>query len=163
MVAEHTLGSGSGSLFRPGIKTSWKLLSHVWTTSRTLKLKTGASFVVIDLAKANNGDDYVVRLDDGRTGWAYTSSPFLLDYDPVARVKAAQEECARRGQPRVGISRDELIETCWRKPTRIVKRTTAAGVEETYVYGAAMQSNLLTARSPRLWKHNNSADVRVGS
>ena len=41
-----------------------------WTTSRTLKLRTGASFVVIGLAKADVGsDDYVVRLDDGRTGW----------------------------------------------------------------------------------------------
>lgn len=107
-----------------------------WTTSRTLKLKTGASFLVIGLAKADVGsDDYVVRLDDGRTGWAATSALFLLDYDPVARAKAAQEECARRGQPRVGMSRDELIESCWRKPVRIVKKTTAAGIEETYIYG----------------------------
>jgi hypothetical protein len=30
----------------------------------------------------------------------------------------------------------ELIETCWRKPARIVKRTTAAGIEETYIYGS---------------------------
>lgn len=107
-----------------------------WTTSRTLKLKSGASFLVTGLAKSKVGsDDYVVRLNDGRTGWTGSSSPFLLDYDPVARAKAAQEECVRRGQPNVGMSRDELVQTCWRKPARIVKRTTAAGVEETYIYG----------------------------
>jgi hypothetical protein len=118
-----------------------------WTTSRTLKLKSGASFLVIGLAKANVGsDDYVVRLDDGRTGWVGTSSPFLLDYDPAARAKAAREECARRGQPRVGMSRDELIETCWRKPARIVKKTTAAGIEETYIYGAGHVVKLTDGR-----------------
>lgn len=118
-----------------------------WTTSRTLKLKTGASFVVVGLAKANVGsDDYVVRLDDGRTGWVGTSSPFLLDYDPVARAKAAQEECTRRGQPRVGMTPAELIETCWRKPARIIKKTTAAGIEEIYVYGRGHSVKLTDGR-----------------
>jgi hypothetical protein len=109
---------------------------HDWTTSRTLKLKSGASFLVTGLATSGVGsDDYVVRLDNGRTGWTGSSSPFLLDYDPVARAKAAQDECVRRGQPKVGMSPNELIQTCWRNPARIVKRTTAAGVEETYIYG----------------------------
>jgi hypothetical protein len=58
-----------------------------WTTSRTLKLRTGASFVVIGLAKADVGSDDYVGLDDGRTGWVGTSSPFFLDYDPVARAR----------------------------------------------------------------------------
>jgi hypothetical protein len=112
-----------------------------------LKLKTGASFVVVGLAKANVGsDDYVVRLDDGRTGWVGTSSPFLLDYDPVARAKAAQEECTRRGQPRVGMTPAELIETCWRKPARIIKKTTAAGIEEIYVYGRGHSVKLTDGR-----------------
>jgi hypothetical protein len=107
-----------------------------WTTSRTLKLKSGASFVVTGLEKVGVGsDDYIVRLDDGRVGWVDSSSPFLLDYDPVARAKAAQEECIRRGQPKVGMTPAELVETCWRKPLRIVKKTTAAGVEEMYIFG----------------------------
>jgi hypothetical protein len=38
-----------------------------WTTSRTLKLKSGASFMVVGIAKADiSSDDYVVRLDDER-------------------------------------------------------------------------------------------------
>ena len=119
-----------------------------WTTSRTLKLKTGASFVVTDLAKGTAGSvDYVVRLDDGRIGWVSNlNSIFLLDYDPVARAKAAQEECTRRGQPKIGMSRDELVETCWRKPARIVKKTTAAGVEENYIYGLGHAAKLIDGK-----------------
>lgn len=107
---------------------------HNW--DNTLKLKSGTSFVVKDLTKGSVGsDDYLVMLDDGRRGWTGTASPFLIDYDPVARSKQAAEECARRGPPKIGMTPPELIETCWRKPLRIVKKTTAAGVEENFVYG----------------------------
>lgn len=107
-----------------------------WTTSRTLKLRSGASFVVIAMTKANVGsDEYKVRLDDGRTGWVSSSDPFLIDYNPVARAKAAAAECTRRGEPKIGMSRSELVETCWRKPLRVVKKITAAGTEEIFLYG----------------------------
>ncbi|WP_354097955.1 hypothetical protein [Bradyrhizobium sp. S3.2.12] len=109
---------------------------HDWTTERTLKLKSGASFVVKEITKGSVGsDDYFVELSDGRCGWTGTSSPFLIDYDPAARSKQAAEECARRGPPKIGMTPAELTETCWRKPLRIVKKTTAAGVEENFVYG----------------------------
>lgn len=107
---------------------------HNW--DNTLKLKSGASFVVKEVTKDSNGsEDYLVLLDDGRRGWTGTSTPFLIDFDPVARNKRAAEECARRGPPKIGMTPPELIETCWRKPLRIVKKTTAAGVEENFVYG----------------------------
>jgi hypothetical protein len=109
---------------------------HDWTTERTLKLKSGASFVVKNVTKGSVGsDDYFVLLDDGRRGWTDTSTPFLIDYDPVARSKQAAEECARRGLPKIGMTAAELTETCWRKPLRVVKKTTAAGVEQNFVYG----------------------------
>jgi hypothetical protein len=109
---------------------------HDWTTERTLKLKSGASFVVKDVTKGNVGsDDYFVLLDDGRRGWTETSTPFLIDYDPVARSKQAAEECSRRGQPKIGMTPQELIASCWGKPAKVVKKTTAAGIEENYIYG----------------------------
>jgi hypothetical protein len=74
-------------------------------------------------------------LDDGRRGWTSASTPFLIDYDPVAGNKQAAEECARRGQTKIGMTSGELVETCWRKPMRIVQKTTAAGIEESFVYG----------------------------
>lgn len=107
-----------------------------WTTARTLKLKSGASFVVtgyVDDPRGGAGD-YAVKLNDGRTGWVGASSPFVFDFDPVVREKEERAECDRRGQPKIGMTPAELIETCWRKPRRVVKKTTAAGVEENYVY-----------------------------
>lgn len=106
-----------------------------WTTSRTIKLKSGASFLIqaVDPG-ANYSYDYRVTLQDGRTAWIGTSSPFLFDFDPVAQAKQNQAECERRGQPKIGMTPAELVASCWGKPRRIIKKTTAAGVEENYVY-----------------------------
>lgn len=105
--------------------------------SNTLKLKSGASFLVTGIEKGQIGvyDYYAVRLDDGRPGWVSISGVFLYDFDPAAKAKADAAECDRRGPPKIGMTTAELIETCWRKPRRIVKKTTAAGVEENYIYG----------------------------
>jgi hypothetical protein len=108
---------------------------HDWTTAKTLKLKSGASFIVKDLNKASVGaDDYYVLLDDGRRGWVGSDGLFLIDYDIAALQKRASEECARRGQPKIGMTASELTASCWGKPNRIIKKTTAAGIEENYVY-----------------------------
>ncbi|MCK1745762.1 hypothetical protein IVA80_34620 [Bradyrhizobium sp. 139] len=119
-----------------------------WTTSATLKLKTGASFVVKDLTKASvsPSDDYDVELGDGRRGWIGSANPFLVDYDPIARTRYAAEDCAGRGPPKVGMTSSELSETCWRHPKNVVKKTTVAGVEELYVYGAGRTVKLVDGK-----------------
>jgi hypothetical protein len=40
----------------------------------------------------------------------------------------------------------ELIETCWRRPARIVKKTTAAGVQEVYVYGLVRRVTVIDGK-----------------
>lgn len=108
---------------------------HDWTTANTLKLKSGASFIVKDLNKASVGsDEYYVLLDDGRRGWIGSASPFLIDYDAADLQRRASEECTRRGQPKIGMTATELTASCWGKPRRIIKKTTAVGIEENYVY-----------------------------
>lgn len=117
-----------------------------WTTSRTLKLKTGTSFVVTGLDRESAGlPDFRVKLDDGRLGWA-DRSIFLVDYDPVARANNAVKECARRGQPKIGMTAAELAETCWRKPARIVKKTTSAGTVEAYIYAGGRAAKLIDGK-----------------
>jgi hypothetical protein len=107
-----------------------------WTTARTLKLITGASFQVMGIVQTKEyWVDYVVKLDDGRKGWVGVSSPFLVGYDPIARAKANIEECQRRGQPKIGMTAEQLTSSCWGRPARIIKKTTAIGIEEDYVYG----------------------------
>jgi hypothetical protein len=112
-----------------------------WTNTK--RYRTG-SFVITGVQK----DKYVshnfsVKMSDGATGFISSSSYiFLQESDPVEAerrrveaIQSAKEDCARRGQPKIGMTAGELVETCWRQPKRIVKKTTAAGVEENYVYG----------------------------
>ena len=86
---------------------------------------------------------YRVETSDGRTGWVPTSEyAFYTFEDPkitkekeISRQRLAVEECARRGQPKIGMTQVEAIETCWGRPKRIVKVTTADGTREDYIYG----------------------------
>jgi hypothetical protein len=76
---------------------------------------------------------YHVKLEDGRTGYisAFNLVRFGTDVDPAQ----AAAECKRRGDPRVGMTRKQVEETCWGKPDRVDRRETARGVTERYVYG----------------------------
>jgi hypothetical protein len=51
------------------------------------------------------------------------------------RRLARREECERRGPPKIGMTPSELTASCWGQPIRVVKKTTAAGMEESYIYG----------------------------
>lgn len=118
-----------------------------WTTSKTKKLQHGDSFLVTGVAESTIGSaDYAVLLPNGQAAWIRSSSPFLIDYDPIAAVQNIAAECARRGQPRIGMSHNELIETCWRSPLRTVKKTTSAGIEESYIYGHGHAVRLLNGK-----------------
>jgi hypothetical protein len=81
----------------------------------------------------NSNAYYYVTLEDGRTGYifAFDLVGFVTDVDP-ARAAA---ECKRRGNPRVGMTRNQVEATCWGKPDRVDRRETARGVTERYVYG----------------------------
>jgi len=76
---------------------------------------------------------YHVKLEDGRTGYisAFELVTFATDVDPAQ----AAAECKRRGDPRVGMTRNQVEATCWGKPDRVDRRETARGVTERYVYG----------------------------
>jgi hypothetical protein len=56
--------------------------------------------------------------------------------EEVARRRLARrEECERRGPPKIGMTPSEVTASCWGQPIRVVKKTTAAGTEESYIYG----------------------------
>ncbi|MGN6747353.1 MAG: hypothetical protein ACTHJS_02050 [Xanthobacteraceae bacterium] len=75
---------------------------------------------------------YHVTLDDGRTGYieAFGLLRFATDVDPAQ----AAADCKARGEPRIGMSRKQVEQTCWGKPIRVDRRETARGVTERYVY-----------------------------
>lgn len=105
---------------------------------------TKGGMVVRDIFDNGNYTQYfVVALPDGSTGYIETLQGFKLSTtDPAEDARKRDEaskraslECERRGQPKIGMTGPEVAASCWGSPVRIVKKTTAAGVEENYVYG----------------------------
>jgi len=94
------------------------------------------TFVIIGVVKSSEySANFRVKLDNGKTALVGPSNLFSLsDVDPVAVAKAAAEDCAKRGPPKIEMTSAEATESCWGKPRRIVKTTTASGVREDYIY-----------------------------
>jgi hypothetical protein len=50
------------------------------------------------------------------------------------KTEEAAAECKRLGSPRIGMTADQVIATCWGKPASINRKETATGTSEQYVY-----------------------------
>lgn len=111
--------------------------------SECREVRTGAFTVKGTIPAPNYGTEFVVTLNDGKIAYVSTSAAiFLSETDPVedarkqaAREQEQREECERRGQPKVGMTVQEATATCWGKPRKIAKTTTAAGVQQDFLYG----------------------------
>lgn len=112
--------------------------------SKCQEVRTG-SFLVREVIPAPNySHEFVVTLPNGKIGYIPTSdSIFLSETDPVedsrkqaGAEKTRREECERRGQPKIGMTIEEATATCWGKPRRVVRTTTAAGVQQDFIYGS---------------------------
>lgn len=118
----------------PNIVVEFSLIRNVWDD--TEKLRSGRFKIIGTAPDTSGGYILQIKRDNGKIGWISPQFAFLFSpTDPVADAKAAQADCDRRGPPKIGMTPAELVETCWRRPARIVKKTTAMGVEESYLYG----------------------------
>ncbi len=75
---------------------------------------------------------YHVKLSDGRAGYimALELKIGTTDIDPAI----AAAECKRRGEPRVGMTANQVQATCWGKPVRVDRLKTVQGTTDRYVY-----------------------------
>jgi hypothetical protein len=74
---------------------------------------------------------YHVTLNDGRAGYIQTSElqAHGTDTDPV------KADCKRRGDPRVGMSAQQVEATCWGKPDQVNHNEKEGVVFDQFVYG----------------------------
>jgi hypothetical protein len=94
----------------------------------------GSKFQPVAIEQGPAGAAYYhVKLEDGRTGYisAHEVVHVATQIDPMQTAT----ECKRRGEPRVGMTRQRLEATCWGKPDRVDRRETARGITERYIYG----------------------------
>ena len=98
----------------------------------------------VSTLESDNFVSYHVKLQDGRTGWIGYEGDFE-DSDPVvaaAKAKAqreataakAQAECEAAGQPKIGMTYEQAVATCWGKPQAINRTTVADHVQEQAIY-----------------------------
>ena len=75
---------------------------------------------------------YRVAFEDGRTGFIGEAdfAGRAIAKDPV--VTAA--ECKQRGNPRIGMTVDQVIATCWGKPEHITHTQSGTQTFDQYVY-----------------------------
>jgi hypothetical protein len=76
---------------------------------------------------------YHVKLADGRAG--YVDASTFKSQTTETDLEKAEANCIRRGDPRVGMTRNQVEATCWGKPDHVDRRETARGITERYVYG----------------------------
>jgi len=75
---------------------------------------------------------YHVTLHDGRTGYILTADLMAhgADIDPAESAA----DCKRRGDPRIGMTAEQVEATCWGKPGHVNRTHTAGGIADQYVY-----------------------------
>ena len=84
-----------------------------------------------------------IRTDSGRAGWIeyidyMTASESDSDHQARltrdASAKKAKAECDRRGGIAIGMTRAEVLVSCWGKPQRVNTTRTASSDHEQFVY-----------------------------
>jgi hypothetical protein len=71
---------------------------------------------------------------NGHVGYADASSfdANVTEKDPAIAVA----ECKRRGNPRVGMTADQVTATCWGKPEHVNRTETGTHISDQYVYSS---------------------------
>jgi hypothetical protein len=110
--------------------------------SRTLKLEAGCvsrsrgQFLVEGITRGHDEFDYWrLREPSGQlkyTGW--NNNLYFAETDPALREHAAQVECNRRGQPKIGMTTAQATASCWGHPLRVNSLTVAGRTEDQFVY-----------------------------
>lgn len=103
------------------------------------EIQTQGAFDILSIKKSGVGDEfYELRAHNGKIYYtAKANDAYFVKSDPVPKRKAAAEECAKQGKaPRIGMTREQVLQTCWGLPTLRTRTEVARGViKEQFVYG----------------------------
>jgi hypothetical protein len=97
--------------------------------------KVSGPFVADDVVRVYNVPYYHVRFENGKEGYLVG---FIAESAPTTDLaierKQAVAECARRGQPKIGMTTDQVYSTCWGKPYRVNRTQTGTHTHDQFVY-----------------------------
>jgi hypothetical protein len=75
---------------------------------------------------------YQLRLEDDRTGFVIVAefAAGTSSKDPVI----AAAECKRQGDPRIGMTVEQAVTTCWGRPNHVNRTQTGDSISDQFVY-----------------------------
>lgn len=78
----------------------------------------------------SNGYRGILAIKKSKIG----SSAIMAIFSGITHSDAQQDSCKALPSPQIGMTADDVRRTCWGSPKTVIKKTTSAGVEESYVY-----------------------------
>jgi hypothetical protein len=96
---------------------------------------TSGRFTVTEVVLFNKVPAYYrIEMDGGRAGYVRADDKArFLGEDPEVLAKAPRANCAKLGEPKIGMTTAEAEQTCWAKPTTINRMPNQT--REQHVYG----------------------------
>jgi hypothetical protein len=97
---------------------------------------TSGRFTVTEVVLFNKAPAYYrIAVDGGQTGYVRAEDKTrFLDQDPEVLAKVPRANCARLGEPKIGMTTAEAEQTCWAKPVAINRVNVANHTREQHVY-----------------------------
>lgn len=98
---------------------------------------TSGKFTVTEVVLANKVPSYYrIEMEGGRTGYVRADDKVnFISEDPQVLAKAPRANCAKLGEPKLGMTAAEVEQTCWAKPISVNRLTVANHIREQHVYG----------------------------
>jgi hypothetical protein len=98
---------------------------------------TSGKFTVTEVVLFNKVPSYYrIEMDGGRAGYVRADDKaHFLDDDPRVLAGVPRANCARLGEPKLGMTLAEVEKTCWAKPISVNRVNVANHTREQHVYG----------------------------
>jgi hypothetical protein len=98
---------------------------------------TSGKFTVTEIVLFNKVPSYYrIEMEGGQAGYVRADDKaHFLDEDPRVLARAPRANCARLGEPKLGMTTAEAEKTCWAKPLTINRVDVANHIREQHVYG----------------------------
>lgn len=98
---------------------------------------TSGKFTVTEIVLFNKVPSYYrIELEGGQAGYVLANDKVhFLGEDPRVLATAPQANCAKLGEPKLGMTVAEAEQTCWAKPISVNRVNVANHIREQHVYG----------------------------
>jgi hypothetical protein len=98
---------------------------------------TSGKFTVTEVVLASKVPSYYrIEMEGGRTGYVRADDKVnFIGEDPRVLANAPRANCAKLGEPKLGMTTAEAEQTCWAKPVSVNRLTVANHIREQHVYG----------------------------